>query len=192
MILNRHPVRWHASRKCTITVTSFGRRVCHGHMPTGQRAQHVRTSTYTVFRSVSLVRNSRARVEDRGRGRGEVNFFPRPATAFITLSPPKLILVLEGRRSDGFLISRHRRPSRFSRILAQTCDSARHSSNSRLLVPPLPSFRFRCLTSPSPPPGYPMTQLEQRGRFYDATRKNPSVWAGGGGGEFVRTEFSRR
>lgn len=37
-----------------------------------------------------------------------------------------------------------------------------------------------------------MTQLEQRGRFYDATRKNPSVWAGGGGGEFVRTEFSRR
>lgn len=27
-------------------------------------------------------------------------------------------------------------------------DSARHSSNSRLLVPPLPSFRFRCLTNP--------------------------------------------
>lgn len=37
LILSRHPVRWHASRKCTITVTPFGRRVCHGHMPTDER-----------------------------------------------------------------------------------------------------------------------------------------------------------
>lgn len=34
LILNGHPVRWHASRKCTITVTSFGRRVCRTRRPT--------------------------------------------------------------------------------------------------------------------------------------------------------------
>lgn len=71
-------------------------------------------------------------------------------------------------RMDGFLISRLSTMilSDSLRILTapnlRDRDSARHSSNSRLLVPPLPSFRFRCLTNPllsspllslPPPPG---------------------------------------
>lgn len=156
-------------------------RVPHWHMPTGRRTY---TYTYTIFRERVRRYGIRVRewkIEDGGREKGGANFFHAKAacvrthtrTTFVYLATAKLMErnATDERtdgRMDGFLISRLSTMilSDSLRILTarnlRDRDSARHSSNSRLLVPPLPSFRFRCLTNPllsspllslPPPPG---------------------------------------